>query len=269
MLEETIRVLSGASPQLLILATLVYFFSICLAGLRWTLATRVSLNNLWALVEALFVGTFVNNVLSFSGAAGEVSRVGWAKLRTDIPLHKLVAGALAERALDFLMGAVYLLIAAQFLKTVLPVFLLRRTGDQVRQIARAAREIASEPKLLLLILLLSVSIWILDSLRLLLISLSFGAQVSFLLAATLTLIGVLVRLIPVPAGLGFMEGGFAGAMIAYGLSVGEVASIIIAERFITTLLPSLAGGLLVLYRGGLAALKLATRRESLEDSLRD
>ncbi|MCS7107176.1 MAG: flippase-like domain-containing protein [Acidilobaceae archaeon] len=269
MLVETLDVLSRASASLLILAIAIYSLSICLAGLRWTIATRAPLSKAWVFVEALLVGTFVNNVLSFSGAAGEVGRVGWAKLRTDVPLHRLVAGALAERALDFLMGALYFLLAAQFLKTLLPALLLRRGGSQVVQAVRAAKEVASEPRLFLLILLLSAAIWLLDSLRLLLISLSFGAQISFLLAVTLTLIGVLARFTPVPAGLGFMEGGFAGAMIAYGLSVGEAASIIVAERFISTLLPSLVGGLLVAYRGGLSTLKAVTRGGSLEDSLRN
>ncbi|MCX8195555.1 MAG: flippase-like domain-containing protein [Acidilobaceae archaeon] len=266
MIGELVGLLSSADVRLLMLALAIYISSIFLAALRWTIASGAPLSKLPSFLEALLVGTFANNLISLSGAAGEATRVGWARLRTGLPLPRLLAGALAERAGDLLVGALYLLVALHAFSSVLLVSAHLRS--LLGEAARAVRELASRPRLVMPLLALTLLIWLLDSLRILLVAFSFGVQASFPLAAALTLIGVLARLPPVPAGVGVLEGGYAGVMVAYGLSLGQAVSIILAERLITTVLPSVAGGAITIYRGGLGIVR-ALRGARLEDSLRD
>jgi uncharacterized membrane protein YbhN (UPF0104 family) len=62
--------------------------------------------------------------------------------------------------------------------------------------------------------------------------------------ATLVLgymIGYLANLIPVPGGIGVLEGGLAGALIAYGAPVPQAAAAVIAYHAIAFWIPSIGG----------------------------
>jgi uncharacterized membrane protein YbhN (UPF0104 family) len=63
-------------------------------------------------------------------------------------------------------------------------------------------------------------------------------------AATLVLgymIGYLANLVPVPGGFGVLEGGLAGALIAYGAPVPQAAAAVIAYHAIAFWIPSIGG----------------------------
>lgn len=75
-------------------------------------------------------------------------------------------------------------------------------------------------------------------------------------AAPLTLgyvIGYLANLIPIPGGFGVLEGGLAGALIAYGASPARAAAAVIVYHAVAFWIPSL---------GGLAGYALLRRRLS-------
>jgi uncharacterized membrane protein YbhN (UPF0104 family) len=55
------------------------------------------------------------------------------------------------------------------------------------------------------------------------------------------LIGYLANLIPVPGGFGVLEGGLAGALIAYGASATQAAAAVIVYHAIAFWIPSLGG----------------------------
>jgi uncharacterized membrane protein YbhN (UPF0104 family) len=65
------------------------------------------------------------------------------------------------------------------------------------------------------------------------------------------LLGYLANLIPIPGGFGVLEGGLAGALIAYGASATQAAAAVILYHAIAFWIPSL---------GGLAAYTLLRRR---------
>ena len=65
------------------------------------------------------------------------------------------------------------------------------------------------------------------------------------------LLGYLANLIPIPGGFGVLEGGLAGALIAYGASATQAAAAVIVYHAIAFWIPSL---------GGLAAYALLRRR---------
>jgi uncharacterized membrane protein YbhN (UPF0104 family) len=72
----------------------------------------------------------------------------------------------------------------------------------------------------------------------------FAATGRPLPVATLVLgymIGYLANLIPVPGGFGVLEGGLAGALIAYGAPVPQAAAAVIAYHAIAFWIPSIGG----------------------------
>jgi uncharacterized membrane protein YbhN (UPF0104 family) len=71
------------------------------------------------------------------------------------------------------------------------------------------------------------------------------------------LLGYLANLIPIPGGFGVLEGGLAGALIAYGASATQAAAAVIVYHAIAFWIPSL---------GGLVAYTLLRRRLSRADA---
>jgi uncharacterized membrane protein YbhN (UPF0104 family) len=55
------------------------------------------------------------------------------------------------------------------------------------------------------------------------------------------LIGYLANLIPIPGGFGVLEGGLAGALIAYGAPPAQAAASVIVYHVIAFWIPSLGG----------------------------
>ena len=83
---------------------------------------------------------------------------------------------------------------------------------------------------------------------------TFAATGHPLAVAPLTLgylIGYLANLIPIPGGFGVLEGGLAGALVAYGAPVTQAAAAVIVYHAIAFWIPSL---------GGLAGYALLRRR---------
>jgi uncharacterized membrane protein YbhN (UPF0104 family) len=71
------------------------------------------------------------------------------------------------------------------------------------------------------------------------------------------LLGYLANLIPIPGGFGVLEGGLAGALIAYGASATQAAAAVIVYHAIAFWIPSL---------GGLAAYTVLRRRLNEADA---
>jgi uncharacterized membrane protein YbhN (UPF0104 family) len=55
------------------------------------------------------------------------------------------------------------------------------------------------------------------------------------------LIGYLANLVPIPGGFGVLEGGLAGALIAYGAPPTQAAAAVIVYHVIAFWIPSLGG----------------------------
>jgi uncharacterized membrane protein YbhN (UPF0104 family) len=71
------------------------------------------------------------------------------------------------------------------------------------------------------------------------------------------LIGYLANLVPIPGGFGVLEGGLAGALIAYGAPPTQAAAAVIVYHVIAFWIPSL---------GGLLGYALLSRRLTLSDA---
>jgi uncharacterized membrane protein YbhN (UPF0104 family) len=127
----------------------------------------------------------------------------------------------------------------------LPVFLARAGGDG--RVARAARTLGrgvGEALRLLrtgnpAIVLGSLGYWAFDNLVLWACFRGFGVQVALTVVLMGYLIGQLGGLLPIPGGLGGVEGGLVGTLVVYGVSVRDAVAAVLAYRVIQFWIPLL------------------------------
>jgi uncharacterized membrane protein YbhN (UPF0104 family) len=127
----------------------------------------------------------------------------------------------------------------------LPMFLARASGDG--RVARAARTLGrgvSEALRLLrtgnpAIVLGSLGYWAFDNLVLWACFRAFGVHVALTVVLMGYLIGQLGGLLPIPGGLGGVEGGLVGTLVVYGVSVRDAVAAVLAYRVIQFWIPLL------------------------------
>jgi uncharacterized membrane protein YbhN (UPF0104 family) len=127
----------------------------------------------------------------------------------------------------------------------LPVFLARATGDG--RVARATRTLGrgvSEALRLLrtgnpAIVLGSLGYWAFDNLVLWACFRGFGVDLALTVVLMGYLIGQLGGLLPIPGGLGGVEGGLVGTLVVYGVSLRDAVAAVLAYRVIQFWIPLL------------------------------
>lgn len=259
--SQLITVLYRVDLKLLALAFLVYAFSLIIGSLRWSLASgiEVRVSNIMRLCESLLVGVFVNNIITFYNITGEFGRILWASGRLKIDSSRLLVGALAERASEIPVVLAYVfIIAPHGLKLAfLGSLQVRGLRDYSQGVLRAFKDLTSNPLKLLTLTALSLLIYVLDTIRIYVIGAAFGVNLTLTVALALTIIHIISRFSLTPAGLGVLEGGFAGYMVISGYSLADITFVILGERLVSTVVPTVVGGLIVARKGGLSMLKQA------------
>jgi uncharacterized protein (TIRG00374 family) len=127
----------------------------------------------------------------------------------------------------------------------LPMFLSRADGDG--RVARAARTVGrgvSEALRLLrsgnpAIVLGALGYWAFDNLVLWACFRGFGVHVALVVVLMGYLIGQLGGLLPIPGGLGGVEGGLVGTLVVYGVSLRDAVAAVLAYRVIQFWIPLL------------------------------
>jgi uncharacterized membrane protein YbhN (UPF0104 family) len=261
-------VVERSNASFLALAILVYILSLLVSSFRWLTASRLSYStfNIVGASESLLVGIFVNNLLTFYNVTGELARIGWASLRLRVESARLLVGALAERASELPVALLYLSLStgSLFKLSLLSLAVIPSLKSYASGMFKAVRDLASSPSRLALVLLLSLTIWVLDTTRILLVASAFNVSLALTAALGLTVIHVASRFSPTPAGVGVLEGGFIGYLRLLGVPLGDATLIVLGERFVSTLIPTVAGALLVLHRGGISVLRASIRGVSVE-----
>jgi uncharacterized membrane protein YbhN (UPF0104 family) len=261
-------VVERSNASFLALAILVYILSLLVSSFRWLTASRLSYStfNIVGASESLLVGIFVNNLLTFYNVTGELARIGWASLRLRVESARLLVGALAERASELPVALLYLSLStgSLFKLSLLSLAVIPSLKSYASGMFKAVRDLASSPSRLALVLLLSLTIWVLDTTRILLVASAFNVSLALTAALGLTVIHVASRFSPIPAGVGVLEGGFIGYLRLLGVPLGDATLIVLGERFVSTLIPTVAGALLVLHRGGISVLRASIRGVSVE-----
>jgi len=264
-----------ASMRYLALAFLTYYVSVVLYGIRWKLVLRGVGRDapLSELVKAILASIFMNNITPMSRSGGELLRMAWVSKKADIPTGVSAVTIAYERILEtvpvfvmFLLGVTY------FSPKSWPLFLLMAVGVMIIWIkwesfvnislrlfkANASEEeleriysLRSKHNLNAAAISLSSAVWILDVSRLKLITLAFGIHMSWAFVAVVSVANLLLGLVAItPGGVGIIEGGLIGILMYFGMPSAFAVSVTLLERFISYVVSSLVGLVVLLTSGG-------------------
>jgi len=276
---DTWRQISGANPLFLLLATLSYYATFPLRGLRWRfvlgqVGTHIGRRDA---TEILFLSWFVNCLVP--AKLGDLYRAYLLKGNYGGSISRTVGTIFIERIADivvifalalaagfwsfrgrsrpeidalFLAGFVFavilvlLVIALRYLGGHLTRFLPERVADLYERFhegSTGALTVRSLP----VIGGLTTVIWLFEGLRLFFVIRALelpDANLGISASLFVALAGSLLTAIPLtPAGVGFVEAGIVGLLALYGV-VGEPAvAVALTDRAISILTVIVLGGI--------------------------
>lgn len=270
--EEIWAGVSRANPALLLLAFLVFYLGFPLRGLRWAVILRGTGLRIGVRdsTEILFLSWLVNCLVP--AKLGDVYRAYLLKLNSPVSLSRTFGTVFIERILDLFAIAI-LGLAAGFwsFRTGLPpqiqvVAALGVAVVVVLAVGLLTMRNLARPILLRLplpqralelydrfeegvfgavgirglppLVVLTGLIWLTEGMRLWLVVQALGfpdANLGISGAVFVALIGSLLTAVPLsPAGLGLVEAGMVGVLVAaYGLPVTEATTIALVDRVIS------------------------------------
>ena len=279
MLRPIGAALAGAKPAYVLLAIAVYALSVPVAAFRWRTVLRGLHHDapMGRLMLINLAAIFVNNVTPASRLGGEACRV-LALVRgriaaTSIAVLSIVYERISEIPSIAFLVVVALVVAGRGLPTetpfgvavaVLAVCVLGavavRLAPVIRRRVRAVITTAMTSRVFAAAAAISAAVWVLDVMRLWTAAAAIGTSVSFGQAVTLSAITVAAGLVPSIGGLGVIEGGLVGGLVAFGVQPAEAAAITAIERAISYGLASLAGAGALSALGGRALWNAARTR---------
>ncbi|MCD6372280.1 MAG: flippase-like domain-containing protein [Thermococcus sp.] len=274
--QQYFSVVCTASLRYLALAFLTYYVSVVIYGIRWKLVLREIGRDapLSELVKAILASIFMNNVTPMSRSGGELLRMAWVSRRANIPAGVSAVSIIYERILEtipvfvlFLMGMSYfsseeplpfgvlgitgiILIWAKwdsFVRLSLRFFRTPVAEEEMERIA----SLKNCHSLNLVGVLLSSAVWVLDVVRLKLITMAFGLNMAWSFIAVISIANLLLGLVAfTPGGVGVIEGGLVGTLTYFGIPTALAVSITLLERLVSYVVSSLVGLVVLLMSGG-------------------
>ena len=274
--EQYFSVVSTASLGYLFLAFVTYYVSVVIYGIRWKLVLRGIGRDapLLELVKAILASIFMNNVTPMSRSGGELLRMAWVSRKANVPPGVSAVSIVYERILEtipvfalFLLGMSYfsseeplpfvilgivgiLLIWIKwdaFVRLSLRLFRTPVTEEEMEKIT----SLRSRHNLNILAILLSSAVWILDVVRLKLITMAFGLNLAWSFIAVVSIANLLFGLIAfTPGGVGIIEGGLIGTLTYFGIPMAFAVSITLLERFVSYIASSIVGFVVLATSGG-------------------
>lgn len=274
------RSIGQADPVLLLAAFGVYYLGFPLRGYRWTLllrgaGTRVGVRDS---TEIIFISWLVNCLVP--AKLGDVYRAYLLRLNFDVSLSRTFGTVFIERVFD-LFAIVLLGLAAGFwsfrnglspevqivfgvgvlvvVALAVALYTIRNFGSRIiRRLPLPHRVVefydrfeeglfSIEWRRIPALALITGLIWATEAMRLYLVilALGFDLQLGISGAFFVALIASLLTAVPfTPAGLGLVEVGVAGILIAlYNAPVEQAAAIVLVDRAISVLSIIVLGGI--------------------------
>jgi len=270
-----LKSLNKTGLELIILALVLYYISTAIYALRWKIILDSMGKNvpLIDLLKAVLSSIFVNNVTPISRGGGEILRVIWISKKYKIPLSLSTVSILYERIMEafpvtillflgltyFARHIIYFVSLAIFVvvliwlnweeltKLSVKIINVKLTAEELMDIISLKRKFS----LNILVVGLSSVVWFLDMLRLKLIALAFGWNPSIRFLAIVSLANLIFGLMAfTPGGIGIVEGGLIGTLTYFGIPPTLALSITLIERFISYVLSSMVGGIILVTSGG-------------------
>jgi uncharacterized membrane protein YbhN (UPF0104 family) len=288
-LSEAGVVIAHAHLSFVAAAFAVDTVSLVVMSFRWRALLRSfgSGANLWETLLACSAGVFVGNITPARAIGGDACRAALIRQLGGSPSMKAIAASVVyDRASDVagfvllavlawpLLGPkaaswalhVLLVVAAVMLAPPLRSRLISRTRHQPVIGREAKAPLAAVAGC-------ALAIWLLDITRLMLVGRAFDVHLAPSQAAAIALLRLGSGLIPVPAGIGVVDGALIGGFIWLGLPPGTAAALAVVERAIVYGWGTALGAASLLLLGGVRTLKALGRgRSSFElvsDPVRD
>ena len=147
----------------------------------------------------------------------------------------------------YLVGGVILLVVAAFgVVPRLRNWLTATVGPRVREVLRDLRELAGEPRRLVIIVLGCAATTLGGALALWACISAFGGDTSFVTVTVVTMIGgTLASAAPTPGGVGAVEAALIGGLAAFGVPTAIAVSSVLLYRVLTCWLPVFVGWFLM------------------------
>jgi uncharacterized protein (TIRG00374 family) len=185
-----------------------------------------------ALQQSVQVVTHVSLLILFSAFAGAS-----ANLTRFVPSTTIV----------YLVGGVLLVVIAAFVVVPnLRRWLTETVRPRTREVLRDLKELASEPRRLVLIVIGCAATTLGGALALWACILAFGGDTSFVTVTVVTMIGgTLASAAPTPGGVGAVEAALIGGLAAFGVPAGIAVSSVLLYRVLTCWLPVFVGWFLM------------------------
>ncbi len=263
-LSEALTNISKANILILILATVAFYSSLPLRGLRWSALLKpsgVEINYI-PLSHYYFLSWFANAILP--ARIGDVYRAYLLKRNDNVSISLSLGVIFSERILDLAVTAILLVLSGSYfwgaLKnaeegryivwgliavTALVIFFIAAIYflPAISKIApskwREKIELFSAgifkwPSLLPKIAAMTTLIWLSEALRLYLVFLAFGVKTGFLVALFISQASLILMSIPLsPAGLGLVEFLMLKLLSSAGMSTSLAAAVTMTDRLIS------------------------------------
>jgi uncharacterized protein (TIRG00374 family) len=143
-------------------------------------------------------------------------------------------------------GVVLVLVAAFAIVPTLRTWLTATLGPRIAEVLRDLRELASEPRRLMLIVLGCAATTLGGALALWASISAFGGDASFVTVTVVTMIGgTLASAAPTPGGVGAVEAALIGGLAAFGVPAGVAVPSVLLYRVLTCWLPVFVGWFLM------------------------
>jgi uncharacterized membrane protein YbhN (UPF0104 family) len=274
-ITSTMTVVSHANAGFVAAAFAVDTLSLVLMAFRWRLLLRSmgSGATLWDTLLAYAAGVCVCNITPARTLGGDACRAALIRRPGGSPPVKAIAASIVyDRATDvagfLLLGVLavpavkpsaprWTMLAALALAAVfLARPLYRRIAPRIARWHQAVtgREMSAP---VAAAVGCSLVIWSLDITRIMLVAMAFGVRFVPSQAAAVSLLRLGSGLVPVPAGIGVVDGALVAGFIWLGLPPSTAAALAIVERAIVYAWGTALGAAALLLLGGSRALKSA------------
>ncbi len=185
-----------------------------------------------ALQQSVQVVTHLTLLILFSAFAGASAN-----------LTRFVPSATIVYAVG---GAIVVVVAAFLIVPKLRKFLTGTVVPRAREVLKDLRELASEPRRLILIVLGCAATTLGGAVALWACIEAFGGNASFVTVTVVTMIGgTLASAAPTPGGVGAVEAALIGGLAAFGVPAGIAVPSVLLYRVLTCWLPVFVGWFLM------------------------
>jgi uncharacterized membrane protein YbhN (UPF0104 family) len=274
-IASTMTVFSHANVGFVGAAFAVDMLSLVLMAFRWRVLLRMlgSGASLWETLLAYSAGVCVCNITPARTLGGDACRTALIPRPGGAPPVKAVAAAVVYDRLTDLAGFLLLgLLALPMIKPASPHWrilallvvaavlagppLFRRLARLIRrwQPTVIGREMGAP---MAAAIGCSLLIWSLDVTRIMFVGRAFGVRFVPAQAAAVSLLRLGSGLVPVPAGIGVVDGALVAGFVWLGLPASTAAALAIVERAIVYGWGTALGAAALMLLGGTRALRTA------------